>query len=160
MPKVKAFFHLIKSVMCIQYESHYAITLNPFPNNKFWTLPNWKSLQTTNSNLTEMAESYPNWQKSLWEKEKLLITSNFSFSHSVLKRLVLQTCKNLGLFGKGLTTQSQLLANRSKDKGFLKAFWEKEEYAVYKHFLLFQKCLDLCQRQIHLVKLNLICHHL
>ena len=27
-------------------------------------------------------------QKTLWEKEILLITSNFSFSHSVFKRLV------------------------------------------------------------------------
>ena len=30
------------------------------------------------------------------------MTSNFSFSHSVFKRLVLQTRKNQGLFGKGL----------------------------------------------------------
>ena len=36
------------------------------------------------------------------KKEKLLITSNFSFSHSVFKRLVLQTSKNQGMFGKGL----------------------------------------------------------
>ena len=34
--------------------------------------------------------------------EKLLVTSNFSFSHSVFKRLVMQTHKNQGLFGKGL----------------------------------------------------------
>ena len=47
------------------------------------------------------------WQKVLrigWKlcgkKEKLLVTSNFSFSHSVFKRLVLQTRKNQGLFGK------------------------------------------------------------
>ena len=33
--------------------------LNPFPNNKFWTLPNSKSLQTTISNLIKMAESPP-----------------------------------------------------------------------------------------------------
>ena len=39
----------------------------------------------------------------MWEKEKLLVTSNFSFSHSVFKRLVLQTCKNKGLFGTRLT---------------------------------------------------------
>ena len=32
--------------------------------------------------------------KTLWVKEKLLIMSNFSFSHSVFKRLLLQTCKN------------------------------------------------------------------
>ena len=38
----------------------------------------------------------------MWEIEKLLVTSNFSFSHSVFKRLVLQTRKNQGLFGKGL----------------------------------------------------------
>ena len=41
-------------------------------------------------------------QKTLWEKEKLLVTSNFSFSHSVFKRLKQQTDKNQGLFGKGL----------------------------------------------------------
>ena len=41
-------------------------------------------------------------EKTLWAKEKLLVTSNFSFSHSVFERLVLQTRKNQGLFGKGL----------------------------------------------------------
>ena len=49
-----------------------------------------------------MAESSPKGWKTLWEKEKLLVTSNFSFFHSVFKRLVLQTGKNQGLFGKGL----------------------------------------------------------
>ena len=39
----------------------------------------------------------------MWGKEKLLVTSNFSFSNSVFKRPVLQTRKNQGLFGKGLT---------------------------------------------------------
>ena len=38
----------------------------------------------------------------MWEKEKLLATSNFFLSHSVFKRLVLQTRKYQGLFGKGL----------------------------------------------------------
>ena len=45
----------------------------------------------------------PNALKTRWEKEKLLVTSNFSFSHRVFKRLVMQTRKNQGLFGKGLT---------------------------------------------------------
>ena len=49
-----------------------------------------------------MAENYQNGQKTLWEKEKLLVTSNFSFSQSVFKRIELQTRKNLDLFGKGL----------------------------------------------------------
>ena len=34
--------------------------------------------------------------------EKLPVLSNLSFSHSVFKRLVLQTRKNVRLFGKGL----------------------------------------------------------
>ena len=39
---------------------------------------------------------------SLGEKEKLLVTSDFSLSHSVLKRVVLYTRRNNGLFGKVL----------------------------------------------------------
>ena len=50
-----------------------------------------------------MAESYLKEKKILWEKEKLLITSNFSFPLGVFKRLVWQTCRIQGLFGKGLT---------------------------------------------------------
>ena len=49
-----------------------------------------------------MVGSSQNQLKTLWEKEKLLTTSNSSFSHSVFKGLVLQTCTNQGLFGKGL----------------------------------------------------------
>ena len=36
------------------------------------------------------------------KKEKLLVWSNFSLSHSVFKRLVLPTHEAQGLFGKGL----------------------------------------------------------
>ena len=58
-----------------------------------------------------MAECSPDGSETLWEKEKLLVASNFSFSHSVFKKLVLLTNKNQGLFGKGLsnTKQVQLL---------------------------------------------------
>ena len=41
-------------------------TLNPFPHNDTF----WRPWETT-------------LLKTLWEKEKLLVTSNFSFSHSV-----------------------------------------------------------------------------
>ena len=36
------------------------------------------------------------------KKEKLLVTSNFSFFHSVFKGIVLQTRKNQDLLAKGL----------------------------------------------------------
>ena len=74
----------------------------PFPNEKFWTLPNWRSLQTTILNLMKMAGRSPKGWKTLGEMEKLLVTSNFSLTYSVFKRLVLRTSKNQGLFGKGL----------------------------------------------------------
>ena len=41
-------------------------------------------------------------KKTLWEKEKMLVTSIFSFYHSIFKSLTLNGHKNQGLFGKGL----------------------------------------------------------
>ena len=41
------------------------------------------------------------WQKTLWEKEKLLVTSNFSFSHSVFKRIVSRGVKRCYCVGMG-----------------------------------------------------------
>ena len=60
--------------------------------------------------LITIAESSPNGYKTLWEKEKLLVTSNFSFSHSVFTRLVLQIRKNQGLFGKEFMCCLKLLS--------------------------------------------------
>ena len=72
-----------------------------------------------------------NGQKTLRGKEKLLIMSNFSFSLSVLKRLVLQTCKNQGLFGKGLNKEFQYLIV-TLYFGVCKCF----EFRRVKHFLM------------------------
>ena len=41
------------------------------------------------------------WE-TLWETEKFLNMSNFSFSHCVFRRLVLHRHKNQGLFGNEL----------------------------------------------------------
>ena len=49
----------------------------------------------------EMAESSYHGLKTSWEKENFLVTSYFSFSNSVFKRPVLQTCKDQDLFRKG-----------------------------------------------------------
>ena len=56
----------------------------------------------------KIVEGSLKWKKTLWEKEKLLVTSNFSFSHSVFNRLVLQARKNQRLFGKGLSFSLQI----------------------------------------------------
>ena len=49
-----------------------------------------------------MEGSYPKGEETMWEKEKLLVTSNFSFSHSVFKRLVSQGRQKVSLCGNGL----------------------------------------------------------
>ena len=49
-----------------------------------------------------MAENSPKGWKTLWEGEKLLVTSNISFFHSVFKGPVMEIRKNQGLFGKRL----------------------------------------------------------
>ena len=63
-----------------------------------------KEFADDNFRFNKNGRKFPEWVEKLWEKEKLLVTSNFSFSHSVFKRLVLQTRKKHGLFGKGLTS--------------------------------------------------------
>ena len=55
-------------------------------------------------------------RKHCEEKEKLLVTSNFSFSHSVFERLVLQTRKNQSLFGKGLRWDNANAPSATWDK--------------------------------------------
>ena len=52
--------------------------------------------------LMKMAKVLRKGRKTLWKKDKLLVTSNLSFSHNVYKRLVMQTHKNQGLFRKGV----------------------------------------------------------
>ena len=66
----------------------------------------------------KMAESSPNGKKTLREKEKLLFTSNFSFSHSVYKRLKLHAD----------TQNSQLVWERDKR---IENIVRKSENAIY-----------------------------
>ena len=96
-----------------------------------------------------MTENYSNGWKTLWEKEKLLVTSNFSFSHSVFKRLVSQGRQKVSLCGNGLIAQS--MYKRISVKSVLKNLMGKKggnagNQALsffpqcYQHFLLFPQC--------------------
>ena len=107
-----------------------------------------------------MAECSLNGLKTLCEKEKLLVTSNFSFSHSVFKRLVLQTPENLGLVGKGLKPFSkQQILDSSKLEDFADESFNfdessrkfskkventvgKGEIARHEQLLLFPQCFQ------------------
>ena len=60
-----------------------------------------KDFADDNLEFDENGRKFSKWVENTVEKEKLLVTSNFFFSHTVFKRHALQTRKNLGLFGKG-----------------------------------------------------------
>ena len=70
-------------------------SINPFPNYKILGSSKLKAFVDNNFELDENGRKFSNGVK--------IVISNFSFSPSVFKRLVLQTLKNQGLFGKGLS---------------------------------------------------------
>ena len=51
-------------------------------------------------------EKYHKGQKTLWDKEKLLVPSNFSFSHIVFHSYKSLVCQNAALCGNGLNYTS------------------------------------------------------
>ena len=74
-------------------------------------------------------------EKKLWEKETLLVRSNFSFSHSVFKGLVLQKRKNQGLFGKGFNPfPNKPWFLRVCSSYLLKTLEEKEKLLITSNF--------------------------
>ena len=76
--------------------------VNSLPNDSFLTGPYSKHLQRTNQILLKLWILSWIGLKTLWEKEKMLVTSIFSFSHNVFKSFLFQGCLKSGLFGKGL----------------------------------------------------------
>ena len=79
---------------------------NSFPNNRFLTPSKLKEFADDNFKFCVNGKKFFKQVENTWVKEKLLVTSNFSISHSVFERLVQQTRTNQGLFGKGLRNKT------------------------------------------------------
>ena len=92
-------------------------------------------------------------------KGEIACTSNFSFSHNVFKRLLLQTHQKRSLRGNGLTHYQTTILDSSKLKEFADDNFKlyengrelfkpventvgKGEIARYKQFLLFPQCFQ------------------
>ena len=56
--------------------------------------------------------------KTLWQKEKLLFLSNFSFSHDVFKSCLLQMRQNAPIGGKGIIVYMTSLIPQIHCRGF------------------------------------------
>ena len=70
------------------------------------------------ANTDIMSETWDKWgynyliqQKTMWEKQKLLVTSNFSFSYNVFKSCLLLVHQNDNLWSKGLKLQTVWLVH-------------------------------------------------
>ena len=90
---------------CVKYTPSWSerqrMFFNPFPNDN---LDPSKLKEFTDNNF-RFDENCRKFFKSLENtagKGEIVCNKQFSFSHCVFKRLVLQTRKNQGLFGKGL----------------------------------------------------------
>ena len=72
----------------------YRVQINPLLNDIFLTLINWKTLETTISNFDNNGWKFSKRVENTVGKGEIARYEHFFFSHSVFKRLVLQTRKN------------------------------------------------------------------
>ena len=140
---------LLLHVQCIDF--------NSFPNDKFQTFQTQRLCRRQLWIWWKWQNVLQKGRKQCGKKEKLVYTSNFSFSHNVFKRLVLQTCKNKGLFGEGLTIYQAAIFNPLLHKILILTHQQqtafenivgKEEIARNEQFLRFPQCFLLNQKII------------
>ena len=89
-------------------------------------LPYMAILGSTSSAANKWGYNYLIGKKTLWEKEKLLVTSNFYFSHKVFKSCLLLICQNEYLWSKGLKPKAyKLFENNDADLSWLFFFFKE-----------------------------------
>ena len=75
---------------CFSLLRNVELIFNSFPHdNIFFYSSKLRELSDDNFNFDKNSAKFSKRVKTRWEKEKLLVTSNFSFYHSVFKRLAL-----------------------------------------------------------------------
>ena len=87
----------------IFYPMKDKFNIQPITRRQVFDSSKLKKFADDNFKFDKNGRKLSNRVKTLWEKEKLLVTSNFSFSHSVFKRLVSQGCQKVSLCGNGLS---------------------------------------------------------
>ena len=80
----------------------YKHDINPFTRQQILDWSRLKQSADDNFKFDENSSKFFKWVENTVGKEKLLVTSNFSFFHSVFKRLVSQGYQKVLLCGNGL----------------------------------------------------------
>ena len=84
---------------------HTIASFNPLPDDKILDRSKLKQSADDNFKLDENSRKFSKWVENTVGKGE--ITSTFSFSHSVFKRLVSQGRQKVSLCGNGLRTQAE-----------------------------------------------------
>ena len=80
----------------------HLVTIKPFSKRQILDSSKMKRFADNNIEFDENGRKLSKWVENTVGKGEIARMSNFSFSRSVFKRLLLQKHKNQGLFGKGL----------------------------------------------------------
>ena len=83
---------------------------NSLPHNKNVALSKWKAFTDNNIYVDQMIglSLIFDRKKTLWDKEKMLVTIISSFTHNVFKQLLLRFVKTQHCVAKILSTQESL----------------------------------------------------
>ena len=84
--------------LCLYF---YETLLNPFPNDKHLDSSKLKEFADDNLKFDKIGRKLSKRVENMWEKEKLLVTSNFSFSHTVFKDMYGRHVKTRACLGEG-----------------------------------------------------------
>ena len=82
---------------------------HPLPHDKILDQTKLKAFADDKLNVTKMIISVFDRVENFVGKGDIACTSNFSFSHSVFKRLVSQACQQVTLRGNGLTLSFRMM---------------------------------------------------
>ena len=77
-----------ETLVCTTISYNLKHLVNPFPNDRILDMTKLKAFADDKLNVAKMMNHLLNWKENTVGKEKMLVTSNFSFSHSVFKTLV------------------------------------------------------------------------
>ena len=111
----------------------FRLQFNPLPDDKILDWSKLKGFADENFNFYENGRKVSKRVENTVGKEKLLVMSNFSFSHSGFKRLVSQGRQKVSLCGNGLNLAEmieQVFKTGEKNVG-------KGENAGHQHFFPF-----------------------
>ena len=108
--------------LLVSYMNTFSLALfNPLLDDKILDRSKMRQCAADNFRCHENSRKFSKRVENTVGKEKLFVTSNFSFSHSVFKRLVSQGLHKVSLCGKGLNKYHTMMTFDACEE---KVFWK------------------------------------